>query len=158
MSSVTIYKDDTGKLAGFGASGARAYNKFLKAVRSLDVGEMLTFSFKVPRAPSFHRFYFVTLQALFDAQEQFADFDEFRKWLQVGAGHVRFVPGPSGRMVALPKSIAYDALEQDKFEELYEKVKEFMRTEHARQFLWGHLSSEQSAQTVDAVLSEFEHT
>lgn len=156
MSSVTIYKDDSGKLAGFGKSGAKTYAKFLNAVKALEVGEMLTFDFKVPRAPKFHRFHFVMMKALFDSQEQFGDETEFRKWLEVGAGHVRFVPGPKGRMVALPKSIAYDALEQDQFEELHEKIKDFIRSEHAARFLWPHLEAGKASEMIETVLSDFE--
>ena len=156
MSAVTVYKDETGKLAGWGQAGARAYNRFLKAVRELEVGEMLGFTFKVPRAPKFHRLHFAMLRSLFDAQEQFSDDYEFRKWTEVGAGHVKFVPGPTGKMVALPLSIAYEALDDVEFGELHGKVKDFMRSEHARRFLWPHLDSNQTYETIETILSEFE--
>ena len=156
MSAVTVFKDETGKLAGWGAAGERAYKRFLKAVRELEVGEMLAFTFKVPRSPKFHRLHFVMLKALFDAQEQFSDEHEFRKWSEVGAGHVKFVPGPTGRMVALPLSISYEALDDIQFSELHGKVKDFMRSEHARAFLWPHLTPEQTHETIDTILSEFE--
>ena len=156
MSAVTVYKDQTGKLAGWGKSGEKTYGKFLQAVRELEVGEMLAFTFKVPRAPKFHRLHFAMLRALFDAQEQFSDEYEFRKWSEVGAGHVKFVPGPTGRMVALPLSIAYEALDDVAFGELHDKVKGFMRSKHARAFLWPHLQQEQTYQTVEIILRDFE--
>lgn len=156
MSSVLVMKNDQGKLEGFGKAGARAYGRFLKAVRDLGFGEMLSFEFKVPRSPKFHRLHFALLRDFFDAQEQFGDDHEFRKWTEVGAGHVKFVPGPTGRMVALPLSISYEALDDIAFSELHDKVKEFLRGEHARRFLWPHLSPEQTYETVEAILQGFE--
>lgn len=156
MASVTIMKDATGKLTGFGEKGVRAYNRFLKAVRELEIGEMLSFSYKVPRSPKFHRLHFVMLDAFYQQQEQFGDGEQFRKWLEVGAGHCDFVPGPNGRMVALPRSIAYDALDDIEFSDVHEGIKRFLRTEHARRFLWPHLPLTSSADTVDSIIQSFE--
>ena len=156
MPSVHVMKNAQGKLEGFGERGAKTYQRFLKACKELEPGELLSFSFKVPRSPRFHRLHFVVLRALFDSQEQFSSDYEFRKWTEVGAGHVKFVPGPTGRMVALPMSIAYDALDDIAFGELHAKVKDFMRSEHAQKFLWPHLTAHQQWETVEQVLAEFE--
>jgi hypothetical protein len=156
MSTVCIVKNDRGKLEGFGQKGTKAYGRFLKAVKELEVGELLTFSFKVPRSPRFHRLHFAMLNALFAAQENFSDDLEFRKWTEVGAGHVKFVPGPKGRIVAMPLSIAYDALDDVEFSDLHEKVKEFMRSDHAHNFLWPHLEPQQRVEMVETILAEFE--
>lgn len=156
MSSVIVVKNNEGKLAGFGEKGERAYNRFLGAVRELEPGEMLAFNYRVPRAPKFHRLHFVMLKAFFDNQEQFSDDYQFRKWLEVGAGHVDFVPGPKGSMVALPRSISYEALDDEEFRIVHEGVKEFLRTDHAQHFLWPHLDLAQTAETVDNILMEFE--
>ena len=156
MSEVLIVKDETGKLAGFGEKGARAYARFLKAVRELEIGELLSFNYCVPRSPKFHRYHFALLKAVFDNQEQFNDENQFRKWTEVGAGHCEFVPGPKGRMVALPKSIAYDALDDEEFADVHANVKAFLRTVHARRFLWPHLDDGKAAEMVEALLEEFE--
>jgi hypothetical protein len=42
------------------------------------------------------------------------------------------------------------------FSALHEKVIDFLRTEHARRFLWGHLSEEQTYETVETILGQFE--
>ena len=156
MSVVQLVKDACGKLAGFGARGERAYARFLAAVRDLEAGEMLSFEYKVPRSGPFHRRHFKMLWAFFAAQEQFVDEHDFRKWTEVGAGHVQFVPGPDGRMVALPKSISYEALDDEPFRELHEKVVRFLRSQHATRFLWPHLSDLQAGNMVETILAEFE--
>lgn len=156
MPAVQITKGDTGKMVGFGPKGERAYARFLSAVRNLEYGEMLAFSYKIPRAPKFHRLHFVMLAALFGAQEQFEDEYDFRKWSEVGAGHVRWVPGPTGKMIALPRSIDYESLDAFEFSEMHEKVKAFFRTMHATHFLWPHLDDLKASAMIESILAEFE--
>lgn len=156
MPTVQITKDNTGKLAGFGQKGERAYARFLAAVRNLEQGELLAFTYKVPRSPKFHRLHFVMLTALFEAQEQFADEYQFRKWSEVGAGHCDFVPGPTGRMVALGKSIDYESLDDEEFSDMHDAVKAFFRSPHAHRFLWPHLDDAKAAEMVETLLREFE--
>jgi len=155
MPQIQVCKDEQGKLAGFGQKGERAYKRFLSAVKNLEHGEMLAFSYKIPRAPKFHRLHFVMLQALFEAQEQFADSYQFRKWAEVGAGHCDFVPGPTGRMVALAKSIDYESLDDVEFAEMHEAVKAFFRGQHATRFLYPHLDDVAGGEMVNTVLANF---
>ena len=156
MSAVILVKNPQGHLEGFGQKGAKTYGKFLSACKVLEIGETLGFSYKVPRSGPFHRRHFAMLQQIFDAQEQFGDFDQLRKWLEVGAGFATFVPGPKGRMVALPKSIAYTELDQAEFEDVHEKVKAFLRSRHATNFLWSHLNEAQQIEMVEQLLAEFQ--
>jgi hypothetical protein len=156
MSTVQVTKDSQNKLVGFGEAGERSYARFLAAVKRLEPGELLAFSFKVPRSPKFHRLHFAMLNAFFQAQEQFSDMEQMRKWLEVGAGHCDYVPGPAGRMVALPRSIAYDALDDAGFAEVHEAVKRFLRGRHAQVFLWAHLDESKAAEMVETLLREFE--
>lgn len=156
MPSVLITKNDKGKIAGFGEKGERVYARFLAAVKALEYGELLAFTYKVPRSPKFHRLHFVMLAALFGAQDQFADDYQFRKWSEVGAGHVDWVPGPTGKMVALPRSIDYESLDDDEFGEMHAAVKAFFRSTHATRFLWPHLDDGQAAEMVEALLMEFD--
>jgi hypothetical protein len=156
MPAVLLMKNDQGRLEGFGERGSKTYNKFLAACKALEIGEMLSFSYTVPRSPKFHKLHFVMLRAFFDAQEQFESDYVFRKWSEVGAGHCKYAPGAHGRMVAIPLSIAYDALDDVEFSELHAQVKDFFRSEHARRFLWPHLTEQATWETVETVLAEFE--
>ena len=155
MSDLVITKDETGRLRGMGESGERAYARFRKAVEALRPGDTLRFQWWAPRSPRHHRLYFAKLAALHAMQEQFDDAEKLRQWLTVGAGYCDFVPGPTGRMVALPQSIAWHRLDEADFAELHAKVDAFLWTEHARRFLWPHLDDGQSYEMVETLMQEF---
>lgn len=155
MSAVTVFKGDDGKLQGFGEKGARAWAKFTGRVASMAVGETLDFEWFEPRSGPHHRLFFGKLGALMDRQEQFDDDDKLRKWLIVGAGYCDFVPGPTGRMVALPQSIAWHKMDEADFSDLHGKVDAFLWTDHARRFLWPHLKDEQTYEVIEQLMQEF---
>lgn len=156
MPTVTITKGNDGKAAGLTAKDDAAFSKFRLRMQNLTPQESITFTWREPRSGPFHRRHFAMINALFESQEQFDDGDHFRKWLEVGAGYCDLYPGPRGKPVAVPKSIAYEKLDQAEFEPIHKAVFDFVRSEHARRFLWGHLEDEQSYAMVDAVLREFE--
>ena len=156
MPTVTLTIDERGKPAGLTERDAKAYGKFVKRLREMGRAESITFSWREPRSGPFHRRHFAIINALFEAQEQFTDADHFRKWVEVGAGYCDLLPGPKGKAVAVPKSIAYERLDQAEFEHLHDAVMAFLRSKHATRFLWPHLSDEQGGEMVDAILREFE--
>lgn len=156
MSKVILRKDETGKLAGLDDKNERAYARFRKQLGELQIGETLAFEFKIPRSPRFHRRHFAMLGAFFAAQDVFDDADRMRKWLEVGAGHCDFVPGPDGVFFAMPKSIAYEALEDSDFREVHTSIVSFLREPRAYRYLWPHLDDAGREQMVEAILGEFE--
>ena len=155
MSDLIVTKGEDGKLAGLGAKDQRAYSRFLRAVTEMQPGDTLRFGFWIPRAPGPHKAHFKLLHMLFEQQEQFDDADEFRKWLEVGAGFCNFVPGPGGRMVALPRSIAWDKLEEAEFEEHHRKVVKFMRSTACTRFLWPSMSDIDADTFINNILAQF---
>jgi hypothetical protein len=150
MPECLIFKDETGKLAGHGAKGHRAYEKFRRVVAGLEPGEMIQFTYKLPRSPQHHRYVFARLSALFDMQESFTDFDQLLVFLKVGAGFVDFMPGPGGQLVAVPKSIAWAELEEKDFTEVRQAMWDFLWTEQAQAALWPHLDANQRYACVDS--------
>jgi hypothetical protein len=155
MPEVVVFKGDDGKLVGHGDRGERAYARFQARLRELERGATLAFSWREPRAPATHRFFFAFLRELFSRQEAFQDEDEMRAWLTVGAGYVRFVQGRDA-LIALPQSIAFDKLDEDEFRELIHKVKQFLWDPHAYLFLWPHLSPQKAYEMVDQLHLEFD--
>jgi len=101
VSQLVIFKNESGKLEGFGEKGRRAWLKFLKVVEGMAPGETLGFTYKLPRSPEHHRFFFLKLAGLFQRQEGFSDQGRLLDWLKVGAGHVDLVPGRDGVADAL---------------------------------------------------------
>jgi hypothetical protein len=156
VSAVVLVKGGDGKLQGHGDKGQRAYSKFRQRVEAMRPGDTLHFEWREPRSLPHHRLFFAKLGALMDMQEQFDAEDKLRAWLTVGAGYADFVPGPTGRMVALPQSIAFDKLDEADFADLHSRVDAFLWTDHARRFLWPHLTVQQTYDFIDQLLSGFQ--
>jgi len=156
VTTIAITKDDRGQIVGVGEKGRKAYVVFKRRVEALQPGEIYTIEAWFDRNPKLHGLHFALLSTVFDNQEQFADLDQLRMWLQVGAGHADFVPGPTGKMVAIPRSIAWHRMDDADFSEHHEKMKDFLRTAHAKNYLWPHLSEQEQDAMVDTILSQFE--
>jgi hypothetical protein len=90
-------------------------------------------------------------QDVFDAQEKFSDFEQFRYWLKVGAAWVTWAGGPRGGVVPIPKSISYAKADEEEFRQYHEQVMEFLRGEHAAPYLWKHLGKEGAYEMMDAI-------
>lgn len=149
MSQLVIRKNELGKLEGVGEKGRRAFNKFRKVVSEMNVGDTLGFTWRLPRSPEHHRFFFLKLADLFHRQEVFGDQGRLLDWLKVGAGHVDLLPGRDGIPVAIPKSISWEALEEQEFIEFTRAMNDFLWTPHAQAALWPHLSAERRYECID---------
>lgn len=155
MPSINCHLDENKKLDGISQTDKKRYAKFKFKVANLGENSIV-FSWREVRSGPFHRRFFKMLSELFDAQDAFIDPDMFRAWLTVGAGFAEFYPSAEGKMVAIPKSISYERLDQVKFKEVSDKVFDFVRSGHARGILWPHMSSRVSEQMVNAILKEYE--
>jgi hypothetical protein len=155
MAKVALRVNDSGKLEGLTPADDRAYARFKKKLGLMRPGDTISFEHRFPRSPKFHRLHFAMLGLLFDNQEQFANSEDLRKWIEVGAGHCQFVPGPGGRLVALPLSIAYDSLDDAEFYEHHIKVVAFLRSTAATRFLWPQIGDQDAGQAMDALLEGF---
>lgn len=156
MPTVHLTRGDDGRLRGHSDADQRAYAKWRAAIDHLGPGDLVQFEFRLPRSPQHHRLFFAMVAALFERQEQFDDPEKLRQWLTVGAGYSDFVPGPTGRMVALPRSIAWTRMDEAEFAELHRAVIAFLRTPHAYRFLWPQLDDAAGEAAVEDFLAEFE--
>lgn len=156
MAKITLERDGAGKLQGLSDADKRAYGRFRKALERMGPGDTLAFEFKMPRSPALHRRHFAILGAVFDAQDQFSEADQMRKWLEVGAGHCDYLPAADGGLVAMPKSISYESLDDIEFAEHHRQVIAFLREPHAYRFLWPQMSAAGAEAMVESILSEFE--
>lgn len=140
MPECVIVRGEDGKLAGLGPTNQKRYAKFKRMVEELEVGETLSFSWKHPRSPRHHRFFFSKLHELFDRQERFARENQLLDWLLVGAGHCDLVPGAGGVPCALPRTLNWIECDEQTFTEVARAIDDFMWTDYAREFLWPHLA------------------
>ena len=154
MPECVIFKAEDGRLAGMGETNRRRYDKFKRVVEELPMGATMHFTYKLPRSPQHHRYVFARLQALFERQESFDDLEHLLTFLKVGAGYVEFLPGPAGQLVAVPKSIAWDRMDEKEFTETRERIWQFLWTKPAQQALWPHLTPERRYAMVDQWVRE----
>ncbi len=155
MSDLIVTRGEDGQLGGLDDKGDRAYQRFVRALRELPMGDTLKLAFSIPRSPGYHRRHFKILAEVYRQQEAFTDPDEMRKWLEVGAGFCTFAPHPTVGLMAIPKSIAWEKLEQAEFEEHHAKVMSFLRSARATQYLWPRMSVLQADEFINNVLARF---
>jgi hypothetical protein len=90
-----------------------------QALKRWKVGETLKCSVKKPRCYTNHKRYFGLLTLTFENQDKYTSFEHFRKAVQIAAGHVDELITLDGEVVLIPKSIAYDALDEMEFGKVF---------------------------------------
>lgn len=98
--------------------------------RKLKAGEIYTADIKVARNVDFHRKYFAMISYAYEFlnEKELATFrtkDVFRKYLEVAAGHCDVIFHPRlQEYVEVPKSIAFDKLDDAGFRDIYGRVRD----------------------------------
>lgn len=142
-----------GVLDGLGDSNRKRWRGFWKRLLQLEPGEMVEIKTHQDRIGWYHRKHMLMEVRLFEAQEKFENFEQFRCWLKVGAGHCDWVPGPKGGVFPVPRTIKYSKLEQAEMEAFHASCIEFVRTEHAGKTMWKHLSVTKRIEMIEDVLA-----
>lgn len=154
MSTITLCADEQGNVDGFTEQDRIAYARFNKKKKNMAPGELIFFSTWFERSGPFHRRHMRMLRDVFEGQDNFTDFNAFRKWTEAGAGHGEFIQGEKG-LVFVPSSIAYHEIDQVQMEELHAKVKDFFRSQYALNRLWGHLGPYMQAEVIEQLLGGY---
>jgi hypothetical protein len=118
--------------------------RLLRDMFSLQDGEVVQVGGKPARNTEFHRRHMALEQAVFNAQQRFKEFEQFRNWLKIGAGHVTWVPGAKGGVVPLPKSISYVELNDDAMQRVHDAMLDFLGSSYVACYLWKELEAEQA--------------
>jgi hypothetical protein len=145
----------TQSIRGVDEKNHKRWWTFLRKVFSLEDGEIAEIGTRIPRSGPFHRFHMALEQAVFNGQDRFTDFEQFRNWIKIAAGLVVWVPGSKGGIVPLPKSISYAEMEEDEMREFHESMLSFFRGQHAAVFLWKHLDPDEAANMMHSILEGF---
>lgn len=90
-----------------------------QAVKRWKIGETLKCSVRKPRCYTNHKKYFALLSLTFENQDKYTSFEHFRKAVQIAAGHVDELITLDGEITLMPKSIAYDALDEMEFSKVF---------------------------------------
>lgn len=144
-----------GIVDGLGEQGRRQWRRLWNRIKRLEPGEIIEIRTHQERIGWYHRKHMALEQRVFEAQEKFETFEQFRVWLKVGSGFVDWLPGPKGGVIPVPRSISYAKLEQGAMEEVHENIVAFLRTEHAGRTLWKHLSETQRIEQIEFLLAGF---
>lgn len=125
------------------------YDDDFEEKKKLRIGQTYKAKVTVPRNLQFHRKYWSMISCAWDLltekqREFFGNKESFRKTLQVAAGHCdRVFHLRLREWVEVPKSIAFDKMSGDEFEELYRGVREVLLTVFLK-----HLTIEQFEETM----------
>lgn len=104
------------------------YEKF----KRIKEGKAVELQFTQKRSIQFHRRYFALLNTAWaylteDQEKLFGSIDGFRKTLSLNAGFYEpILDMKEQRFIRAPKSIAFDKMSEDEFEELYERTKDLL--------------------------------
>ncbi len=96
--------------------------------KRLKIGEVYSVDIKLVRNYEFHKKYFALINCAWEfmtekQQTFFKDIEKFRKTIEVAAGHCEpFYSHEKKEWFDIPKSIAFDKMDNSQFEELYQRV------------------------------------
>lgn len=144
-----------GVVDGLGEKGRKAWRRFINSLMRLEPGEMVEIKTHKNRSGPFHRRHMKMEQSVFESQERFVNFNAFRDWLKVGGGFVEWYPGPKGGVIPVPKSIAFDQLEDIEMRQVHDDMVDFLRTGHAAKTLWKHLTPIARMEMIESLLQGF---
>ena len=96
------------------------------------IGQAVDAEFKLPRNAKFHRRFFAMLNVAFSNYDwpevetkwgkAKCNFELFRKYVTVKAGHYEAALTPTGEVRAEPKSISWANMDEEQFRKLYSDV------------------------------------
>lgn len=142
-------------LGGLTDTDQKRWRGIWRELMSAGSGEIFTFDITITRNGHFHRRHMKLETALFEAQEQYYSFTQFRNWLKTGAGFVDWHV-VRGQLVPEPKSISYEKCDQMEMERFHNDAIAFLRTQHAQAHLYPHLSPAKAEEMIESLLAEFD--
>lgn len=145
-----------GMVDGMSDADKKSWRRFWNGIWRLGSGEFFSIKTLTPRFGPAHRSHMKMESVVFQSQERFQDFEQFRLWLKVGSGFVTWCTGPKGGVFPVPKSISYAKCEEGEFRQFHEDSIAFLRTEHAQKYLWPAISPAVAEQSMEAILAGFD--
>jgi len=85
----------------------------------LSVGQVVVTDIKKSRNPEQHKRYFSFLNKTFEMQDSFEIFEHYRKWMILKSGYYTAIIAPNGNTFFVAESISFDAMDEDKFIQLF---------------------------------------
>lgn len=99
-----------------------AYDSDNERFKKIPFDVPLEYNVKVPRNPLFHKKFFAMLKMAYENQEEFRHPEHFRKSMMLRSGNSEEEQRCDGEIALVPKSIAFDNMEEYEFQEVYISV------------------------------------
>lgn len=128
-----------------------AFEEDLENFRKMSNNEVYSFEFKKERNIKFHRKYFGLLNLAWENLPEWLDgryknIDHFRKAIQIRAGICEVIISLDGEEIVQPLSIAFDKLDENEFNEVYQSVLDI---------LVNVVFKDSDQNMIDAIISQF---
>lgn len=100
-----------------------AWLKFRRRLETMQVGKWLRCEWSSPRNGKHHRKLFALLQMVAENSETYDTTDKALVALKLVTGHFDLMVNPTtGEVIQVPKSISYEAMSQEDFEDWYSQA------------------------------------
>ena len=70
----------------------------------------------------FHQKFFVLLNTIYEIQNHFDNFEAFRYWIVMKAGHYDIIEAPNGKLIYKAKSVSFAKMDEIEFQKVYDGV------------------------------------
>ena len=91
-------------------------------IGKLKEGETLKLTYKKVRNGTYHSKFFSMINLVFENQDKYDVMEDFLTEVKLRSGHYKTHVTLKGKMIYIPKSIAFDEMDQFDFEKFYEKA------------------------------------
>lgn len=140
MSTPLHFKKDFGRLVPCDDASAAALTK-------IKHGAVVHVEIKKPRNIRFHRKFFALVNLVFENQSHYDNIEHLLAALKTAVGHCDLIAGKEGKIVAIPKSIAFHKMDDLAFSDFYDKCVDII----AKHFLPGVDSAALRAEVEDLI-------
>lgn len=93
-----------------------------EALRKVKLGDFVTVEVKKPRNGKHHRLYWALVGVVHHNQDRYETTEQLHSALKIAAGHYDLLTMPSGQEYKIPRSIAFDKMDQVEFSQFYDRV------------------------------------
>ena len=114
MTTISLVKGPAGMYPSLDADAA--------IIARWKTGDVIECEVSRPRNGKFHRKYFALLQVAFDNQETYEKPEDFRREVQLRAGHYEEHLTMKGTLVPVVKSISFAKCSEDDFAKMYDRA------------------------------------
>lgn len=110
----------TGGLRGATPTDHDAWTKFRRRLETMKPGKWLRVEFSSPRNGRHHRKLMALLQLVAENSETYNSVEKALVAVKLVTGHFDLMTNPkTGEIIQVPKSVSYEAMDQDAFETFY---------------------------------------